>query len=74
MGFFRINISITIYILCLKGKHFSNNNLVETVNKLKTKFKCTVEISTDEGNNLNGIFIQDSFMTESFEAYPEVIF
>jgi len=58
----------------LKGKKYSNNNLVETVDKLKNKFNCTVEISTDEENNLNGIFIQDSFMTESFEAYPEVIF
>ncbi|KAL5239021.1 hypothetical protein ACI65C_006431 [Semiaphis heraclei] len=55
-------------------KNYSNNNLVETVDKLKNKFNCTVEISTDEENNLNGIFIQDSFMTESFEAYPEVVF
>lgn len=74
MGFFRINNSLTINFLCLKGKKYSNNNLVETVDKLKNKFNCTVEISTDEENNLNGIFIQDSFMTESFEAYPEVIF
>lgn len=72
MGFFRINNSINF--LCFKGKNYLNNNLVETVDKLKNKFNCTVEISTDEKNNLNGIFIQDSFMTESFEAYPAVIF
>ncbi|XP_022180450.1 uncharacterized protein LOC111040744 [Myzus persicae] len=52
----------------------SKNNLVEVVNKLKTKFNCIVEISTDESNNLNGVFIQDRFMTESFEAFPEVVF
>jgi len=46
---------------------------VEVVNKLQTKFNCIVEISTDETNNLNGIFIQDRCMTESFEAFPEVI-
>jgi len=47
---------------------------VEVVNKLQTKSNCFVEISTDEANNLNGIFIQDKFMSKLFEAFPEVIF
>jgi len=46
---------------------------VEVINKLKIKFNCIVEISTDEANNLNGIFIEDRFITESLEAFPELI-
>lgn len=50
-------------------KHDSNNNLVEVI---KTKHNCSVEVSTDEANNFNGIFIQDQFMAESFHTFPEV--
>lgn len=48
------------------GNHYSKSDLTQVVNKLKEKFKCIVEISTDKTNNLNGIFIQDKVMAESF--------
>jgi len=56
------------------GNQYSKNDLSKVVNKLKEKFKCIVEISTDELNNLNGIFIQDKIMAESFSSFPEVIY
>ncbi|KAE9528591.1 hypothetical protein AGLY_012166 [Aphis glycines] len=55
-------------------KHDSINNIVEVINKLKTKHNCNVEVSTDEANNFNGIFIQDRFIAESIHAFPEVVF
>ncbi|CAI6358456.1 unnamed protein product [Macrosiphum euphorbiae] len=56
------------------GNHCSKNDLTEVVTKLKSKFNCTVEVSIDEYNNLNGIFIQDMIMVESFSSFPEVVF
>jgi len=50
----------------------SKNDLAEVVTKLMRKFNCTVEISVDEGLNLNGIFIPDRVMVESFSSFPEV--
>lgn len=73
ISFFNLG-NISINIIFFEGKHDSNNNLVEVINKLKTKHNCNVEVSTDEANNFNGIFIQDRFMAESFHAFPEVIF
>jgi len=73
ISFFNLG-DISINTFLFEGKHDSNNKLVEVINKLKTKHNCTVEVSTDEANNFNGIFIQDRFMAESFNAFPEVIF
>jgi len=56
------------------GNHYSKDDLAEIVNKLKEQFNCIVEISTDETNNLNGIFIQDKVMAQSFSSFPEVIY
>lgn len=48
--------------------------MVEVINKLKSQHNCTVEVLRDEANKLNGIFIQDWYMAESFNVIPEVIF
>lgn len=54
------------------GKTNSDSSLDEIVQQLRNKHNCTVEISVDSGNNLIGLFIQDSIMHNIFEAFPEV--
>lgn len=63
---------LLIFLVFFVGNHCSKNDLTEVVTKLKRKFNCTVEVSIDEDNNLNGIFIQDMIMVESFSSFPEV--
>ena len=57
-----------------RERHGTRNDLSKCVDMLRTKYNCTVDISTDEEDNFCGLFIQDREMTETFQAFPEIIF